>query len=174
MSGVYDCRYVYTWVSCLSNANLCITFASTRDLDRSVQNTSDILNRGEIGQEWAEISQLGVVGVVEPSRNGNRIRRVEDVRSWRVVDDDATLHVSAQLRKVLVRAVSMGSLQVLSFCAHLDVVSLVVVATLPEQSVSDNSRRVQHIQHRIGVLDPPVSRLQCLNRNEGPPWTETQ
>ena len=36
--------------------------------------------------------------------------------------------------------------------AYLDVVSLVIVTTLPKESVGNNLMDVKFIQHRIGIL----------------------
>jgi hypothetical protein len=36
---------------------------------------------------------------------------------------------------------------------HLDIVALVVVAALSEKSVPHNSTHVEHVEHRIGILN---------------------
>ncbi len=68
---------------------------------RPIQHTSDVVDRLEVRQERAEISQLGVMWIVEPCRYRNGVVGVEDVGSGRVVDDDAGMHLSAELGEVL-------------------------------------------------------------------------
>jgi hypothetical protein len=36
---------------------------------------------------------------------------------------------------------------------HLDIVALVVVAALPEKSVSHNSTYIEHVEDRVGILN---------------------
>ena len=35
---------------------------------------------------------------------------------------------------------------------YLDIIALVIVAALTEQSVSDDSTSIEHVKHRVGVL----------------------
>lgn len=70
-------------------------------LQLAVENASHIVHGSEVGQERTEIRQFGVVRVVEPGRDGNGIVRMEDVRSRRVVYDDAGMNFSSELRQVL-------------------------------------------------------------------------
>ena len=54
---------------------------------------------------------------------------------------------------------------------NLDVVALVVVAALTEQSVSDDSTSVEHVEHGVGVLivsEAQLSHVQAL------PWRGMQ
>jgi hypothetical protein len=54
---------------------------------------------------------------------------------------------------------------------YLDIVALVVVAALSEQSVSDNTTSIEHVKHGVGVLI--VSKAQSSYvRNL--PWKERQ
>ena len=57
-----------------------------------------------------QVCQFGIVWVVEPARDGHGVVWVEDVRCWRVVNDDCLAYGPAELRQVL------------------DVVALVIVA----------------------------------------------
>ena len=50
----------------------------------------------------------------EPATDGNGVLRMEDVRRWRVIDDDGFLKVAPDLRQIL------------------DVISLMVVTTFSE------------------------------------------
>ena len=43
---------------------------------------------------------------------------------------------------------------------HFYIVALVVVATLTEQSVSDDTTSIEHVEHGVGVLD--VSKAQYV------------
>lgn len=86
--------------------------------------------------------------IVEPGRYRHSIVGVEDVRCGRVVDDDAVFHLSAQLRQVLVVSYCTFSLRM----TYLDVIALVVVATLSEQTMSNDSASVEHVEYGIGIL----------------------
>ena len=86
--------------------------------------------------------------VIEPGRYGDSIVGVENVRCGRVVDDDAVFHFSAKLRQVL--HVSYRSFP--RCCTYLDVVAFVVVATLSEQTVSNDPTSVEHVKYGIGIL----------------------
>ena len=65
------------------------------------------------------------MSIREPAADWNRMLRVENVRSGRVVDDDGLLEVSSHLREIL------------------DIVALVVVTTLAEQTVMHHVVNVQ-------------------------------
>ena len=67
-----------------------------------------------------QVRQFSIVWVVEPARDGHGVVWVEDVRCWRVVNNDRLAYRPAELRQVL------------------DVVALVVVARLAEEAVLDN------------------------------------
>jgi hypothetical protein len=54
---------------------------------------------------------------------------------------------------------------------YLDIVALVVVATLTEQSVSDDSTSIEHVEHGVGVLI--VSKAQYSNVQDIP-WRGMQ
>lgn len=81
-----------------------------------------------------EVGQLCIVGIVEPARDRDGVVGMEDVRSWRVVDDDRLSYRSPQLAEILY------------------VVALVVVARLAEQAMLDDLVDVEAIQDGIGVL----------------------
>jgi hypothetical protein len=69
--------------------------------DRAVENTSDVVHYRQVREEGTHVGELGVVWVVEPRRDGHGVVRVEDVGRGRVVDDDAGLHLAAELGEVL-------------------------------------------------------------------------
>ena len=77
--------------------------------------------------------------VVKPRRDRNGVIGMEDVRCWRVVDDDGLLELAPDLRQIL------------------DVVALVVVAAFSEQAVVHDLVDVQLVQQRIAVLRNGVS-----------------
>lgn len=68
------------------------------------------------------------MGIREPTANRDGVLRVKDVRSRRVVNDDGVLEVTANLRQVL------------------DVVALVIVATLAEEAMVDDVVDVQLVE----------------------------
>ena len=103
-------------------------------LDGTVQDTSNVVHGSQVDKERAKVRQLGVVRVVEPCRDWHGVVRMENVRSGRVVEDDAPFHVSTELRKVF------------------DVIALVIVTALSEESVSHNAIRIQHVEYRVGIL----------------------
>jgi hypothetical protein len=55
--------------------------------------------------------------------------------------------------------------------AYLNIVALVVVAALTEQSVSDDSTSIEHVKHRVGVLI--VSKAQHSDVQDEP-WRGRQ
>lgn len=70
----------------------------------------------------------------EPTADWHGVLGVEDIRGWRVVDDDGVFEVASNLGQVF------------------DVVSLMVVATFAEKTMVDNVVDVQLVQQRITVL----------------------
>ena len=106
--------------------------------ESDIEDQADVadIRAGQVFENGDEIEQLVVVGVREPTADGNRVLRVEDVRRRRVVDDDGVLQVAAHLGEVL------------------DVISLVVVAALPEQPVMDNLVDVQLVEQGVAILSP--------------------
>lgn len=64
----------------------------------------------------------------KPAANGDGMLRVENIGSWGVVNDDGVFEVPPNLREIF------------------DVVSLVVVATLPEESVMNHFVDIKLIQ----------------------------
>jgi len=59
------------------------------------------LRTGQVFQYWNEIEELIVVCVGKPAADWNGMLWVEDVRGWRIVNDDRVFQVTADLRKVL-------------------------------------------------------------------------
>lgn len=70
----------------------------------------------------------------EPTADGYGVLRVEDVRGWRVIDDNGILEVTSNLGEVF------------------DVVSLMIVAAFTEKTMVDDAVDVQLVQQRITVL----------------------
>lgn len=70
----------------------------------NVQNHADILDLGtrKILKNRNEVKQFIVVCVREPAADGDRVLRVEDVGSWRIVDDDGFPEITANLREILI------------------------------------------------------------------------
>lgn len=70
----------------------------------NVQDHADILDLGpsKILENRNEVKQFIVVCVREPAADGNRMLRVEDVGSRRIVDDDGFPEITANLREVLI------------------------------------------------------------------------
>jgi hypothetical protein len=105
--------------------------------------------------------------VVEPRRDGHGVVDVENIRSWRVVDDDALRHWPAELREILrsekgsgsalrlgatVLRQAVGSRMPIECSTHLHIVALVVVAALAEQTVLNDSVDVELVEDGVGVL----------------------
>lgn len=74
------------------------------------------------------------MGIAEPTADRHSVLRVENVAGGRVVDDDGFFQFAADLAQVF------------------DVVSLMVVAALAEQSVVNDVVDVQLIQQRISIF----------------------
>lgn len=70
----------------------------------------------------------------EPTADGHGVLGVEDIRGWRVIDDNGILEVAPNLGQIF------------------DVVALMVVATFAEKTMVDNVVDVQLVQQRITVL----------------------
>lgn len=47
--------------------------------ESAVKDTSHVPNLGEVGEERAQVGEFGVVGIIEPRRDRNRIIRVKDI-----------------------------------------------------------------------------------------------
>lgn len=88
----------------------------------------------------------------EPTANRHGVLGVEDVRSRRVVDDDRLLEVTSHLRKVLPNGLVRSRIH-MARGTCLDIVALVVIATLSEQAVVDYAVDIKLIKERIAILD---------------------
>jgi len=89
--------------------------------------------------------------VGEPTTDWDGVLWVEDVGSWRVIDDDGFFEIASDLRKVLLVVRIMKSTY--SEQTYLDIVSLMVVATFTEKSVMNDTMNVQLIEERVTVLE---------------------
>jgi hypothetical protein len=56
--------------------------------ESAVKDTSHVPNLSEVSEERAQVRELGVVGIIKPRRDRNRIIGVKDIRSRGVVQDD--------------------------------------------------------------------------------------
>jgi hypothetical protein len=127
-------------------------------LKSDIEDQADVPDGGasQVFENGDEIEQLVVVGIREPTADGDGVLRVENVRGRRVVDDDGVLQVAAHLRQVL------------------DVVALVVVAALPEQPVVDNLVDVQLIEERVAILSSELALHRFPGvKSIGLPWIPT-
>lgn len=102
-----------------------------------IEHQADVghVRAGQVLEDGDEIEQLVVVGIREPTADGDGMLRVEDVRCGRVVDDDGVFEVPPDLRKIL------------------DVVPLMVVAALAEKPMMDDVVDIQLIQQGVTVLN---------------------
>ena len=48
-----------------------------------------------------QVEEFVIVGVREPAADRDGVLRVEDIRGWRVVDNDGILEVTTDLREIL-------------------------------------------------------------------------
>ena len=77
--------------------------------------------------------------VREPTADGHRVLRVEDVRGGRVVDYDGFPQVTADLGEVLKAWVSHGLEDgLVRRKAYLNIIALVVVTALSEKAMMDD------------------------------------
>ena len=95
------------------------------------------------------------MGIGEPTADGYSVLWVVDVGGRRVIDDDGILQVSADLGQVF------------------DVISLMVVAALTEESVVNNLVNVQLVQERVSILRI-VSKSPDRSTNEARLTLETE
>lgn len=93
------------------------------------------MGAGEVFENGYEVQELVIVRIREPTADGDSVLWVENIRRRRVIDDDGVLQVASNLREVL------------------DVVSLMVIAALPEKPVVDDFVDVQLVEKRIAVLN---------------------
>lgn len=100
------------------------------------------------------------MGVAEPRANRYGVLWVEDVRCGRVVNDDCLSEISANLGKIL-EFVLVSRQTPSRKPAYLDVVSLMIVAALAEQTMMHNMMYVKLIEQRISVLVVTVSDEEC-------------
>lgn len=75
------------------------------------------------------------MSIGKPTADRHGVLRVEDIRRWRIVDDDGFSQIAANLRQVL------------------DVVALVVVATFAEQAVMHDIMDVKLVEERVTILE---------------------
>lgn len=111
------------------------------------------LGPSKIFENRNKIKQFIVVCVREPAADGYRVLRVEDVGSRGVVDDDSVPKLTANLREILLEIVNKIVANGTSLHrTNLDVVALVVVTALSEQSMVDHVVNVQLIQQWVAIL----------------------
>ena len=105
-------------------------------LERDIEYQTHVLNlrARQILENGNQIRQFIVVSITEPAADRDGVLWVEDVAGGGVVDDDGFAKISADLAEIF------------------DVVALVVVAALTEQTVLHDAVDVQLIHERIAVL----------------------
>lgn len=74
------------------------------------------------------------MSIRKPAADGHSVLGVKDIGGGRVVDDDRILQVASYLRQIF------------------HVVTLMIVATLPEKSVVHHPVYIELVQERIAVL----------------------
>lgn len=92
------------------------------------------LRASKIFQDGNEIEQFVVVRVTEPTADRDCMLRVEDVTRRAVVNNDRVLEVASDLAEIL------------------DVVALMIVAALSEQSMMHHFVYVELVKQGIAVL----------------------
>lgn len=74
------------------------------------------------------------MGVREPAAYGEGMLWMEDVGGGRIVDNDSVLQVTSELREIL------------------DIVALMVVATISEETMMDDGMNVKLVKKRVAIL----------------------
>ena len=69
----------------------------------NVKNQTDVLDlrASKVFKNRYQIEKLIIVSIRKPATDGYRMLGMEDVRRWRIVDDDGLSNVSAYLGKIL-------------------------------------------------------------------------
>ena len=69
----------------------------------NVKNQTDILDlrASKVFKNRNQIEKLIIVSIRKPATDGYRMLGMEDVRCWRIVDDDGLSNVTANLGKIL-------------------------------------------------------------------------
>lgn len=72
-------------------------------LQSNIEHQTDIadLVASKVFEDGYQIEEFVIVGIREPAADRDGVLRVEDIRGWRVVDNDSVLQVTADLRKIL-------------------------------------------------------------------------
>lgn len=120
-------------------------------LTSTVQDSPHIINSAQVSKEGNEVSQLRVVGVIKPRRNRNSIIGVENIRCWRIIQNNGIRYGATQLRQILFQKITHrrgGDIE----GADLDVITLVIITTFTEQAMGDNLVNIQLVEHRVGIL----------------------
>ena len=87
---------------------------------------------GKVFENRDQIKELIIVSVRKPAANGYRVLGVENVGCRRVVNDDCLSNVTPNLGKILYTCQQLNSVRRGEQITNLDIVSLVVIATVPE------------------------------------------
>lgn len=121
-------------------------------LQSNIKHQANIadLSSGEVLEDGYQIEKFVVVSIRKPAADRNRVLGMEDVRGGRVVNDYGILEVATNLREILYSVSLEEDCQVCD--AYLDIVALVIIATLAEKTVVNNAVDVQLIKKRIAVL----------------------
>lgn len=92
------------------------------------------------------------MGVREPAADRDGVLRVEDVRGWRVVDNDGVLQVTANLREILEYMSTQDTMGAGVEKTYLDIVTLVIITAFAEQPVMYNTMNVKLVEKWVAVL----------------------
>ena len=86
----------------------------------------------------------------EPAADRHCVLWVEDVRCWRIVNDDGFFQVAPNLREILYRLDAMYRADL--GATYLDIVALMIVATLAEEPMMHDMVDIKLIEKWITVL----------------------
>jgi hypothetical protein len=72
-------------------------------LQSNIEHQTNIAHLGasEVFEDGYQIEEFVIVGIREPAADWDGMLRVEDIRGWRVVDNDSVLQVTTDLREIL-------------------------------------------------------------------------
>ena len=112
------------------------------------------MGSSKVFEHGYQIEQFVIVSIREPAADRNGVLWVEDVGSGRVVDDDGFSKISSDLRQILcfIRISLLDRVRE-KMSTYLDVIALMVIATLTEQAMVNHAMNVQLIEQWIAILE---------------------
>jgi hypothetical protein len=96
-------------------------------------NLAHIIYLGKSFKEWNHFKKAPIIWIVVPTKNWNRILRVEIISVWTIVDNYNIFHGAAEQRKIF------------------DVRTLIAEAVVAEKTEWNVSVRVNGVHKRIGI-----------------------